>query len=113
MGGAERIVFALVALRKTGESATLAQRANAVAPAGQDLVRIGLVPDIPDDAIIRRVEQIMQRHRQLDDAESGAQVTAGHGHRADGLRAQLVGNLPEVFLLQAAQIGNCFPADRR
>jgi hypothetical protein len=48
MGGAERVVFALGALGEAGEAAALAQRADAVAAAGEDLVRIGLVADVPD-----------------------------------------------------------------
>ena len=41
MRGAERVVFALGALGEAGQPAALAQRADAVAPAGQNLVRIG------------------------------------------------------------------------
>ena len=48
MAGAERVVFALGALGEAGEAAALAQRADAVAAAGQDLVRIGLMADVPD-----------------------------------------------------------------
>ena len=33
---------------KPRDAAELAQRAHALAPAGQDLVRIGLVADVPD-----------------------------------------------------------------
>jgi hypothetical protein len=66
MGGAERIVFALRPLGETGQAAALAQRADAVAAAGEDFVRISLVPDVLDQPITRRIEDIMQRHRQLD-----------------------------------------------
>ena len=52
MRGAERVVFALRALGETGEAAALSQGADAVAPAGQDLVRIGLVTDVPDQAVL-------------------------------------------------------------
>ena len=66
MCGTERIVFALGALGETRQPAALAERADAVAAAGEDLVRIGLVTDVPDEPITRRIEDIMQRHRQLD-----------------------------------------------
>ena len=46
MRGAERVVLALDPAREAGEAAAGAQRADAVAPAGQDLVRIGLMADI-------------------------------------------------------------------
>ncbi len=70
MRRAERVVFALGALGEAGQAAALAQRADAVAPAGQDLVRIGLVADVPDQPVARRVEDVVQRDGQLDDAEA-------------------------------------------
>ena len=59
------------------QPAALAQRADAVAPAGEDLVRIGLVADIPDQPVARRLEHRVDRHRQLDHAERGAEMPAG------------------------------------
>ncbi len=53
MRGAERIVFALGALGETGQSAAHAQGADAVAAIGEDLVRIGLVADVPDQPVVR------------------------------------------------------------
>jgi RND family efflux transporter MFP subunit len=46
----------------------LAQPRHALAPAGQDLVRVGLVADVPDDAVERRVEDVVQRDREFDQA---------------------------------------------
>ena len=102
MRGAERIVFALGALGEAGQAAALAQRADAVAPAGEDLVRIGLVADVPDQPIIRRVEDIMQRNRQLDHAEPGAEVTAGDRDSVDRLLPQFVGKLAQLAFLELA-----------
>ena len=97
MRGAERVVFALGALGEAGQAAALAQRADAVAAAGQDLVRIGLVADVPDQPVVRRVEHVVQRHRQFDDAETGAEMAAGLGHRVDHFVAQFVGELLELL----------------
>jgi hypothetical protein len=44
MGRAERIVFAFRTSGESRQAPALAQRANAVAPAGKYLVRIGLMP---------------------------------------------------------------------
>ncbi len=81
MTGTERIVFGFVAFQKTGQTVLLAQRRHAIAPTGQNLVWIGLMPDIPDQPIARRVEHIMQRHRQLDHAETGRKMPTGLRHR--------------------------------
>ena len=70
----QRIIAALGALGET-ESLPLAQSADAIAPAGEDFVRIGLMADIPDHNILR-LKHIMQRHGELDH-KAGAQVAAG------------------------------------
>jgi hypothetical protein len=93
---AERVVFALAPAREAREAAALAQRADALAPAGQDLVRIGLVADVPDQPVARRVEEIVERDRQLDDAEPRPEMAAGDGDRVDRLGPELVGELLEL-----------------
>ena len=85
MRGAERVVFALGALGEAGEAVALAQRADAVAASGQDLVRIGLMADVPNQPVVRRIENIMQRDGELDHAEAGAEMAAGRRDSVDGL----------------------------
>ncbi len=104
MRRAERVVLALGALGEAREPAALAQRADAVAPAGQDLVRIGLVADVPDQPVVRRVEDVVQRHRQLDHAEAGAEMAAGHRYGLDRLLAELGGELGELGVVELPQI---------
>ena len=67
-------------------------------------MRIGLMAYVPDKAVLRSVEHVMQRHRQLDDPESGAEVTARDRDRVDGFLAQLVGELAELAALQPAHV---------
>ena len=94
--GMRRAEWVVLALRAPGEArqpAGLAERPDPVAPAGQDLVRIGLVADVPDQAVARRVEDIVERDRQLDHAEPGAEMAAGDRDGRDRLPAELVGDL--------------------
>ena len=104
MRRAERIVFALGALGEAGQAAAHAQGADTVAAAGENLVRVGLVADVPDDAVARRVEQIMQRDRQLDYAEAGAEMAAGDRDGIDRLLTQLIGELAQLRPIEAAEI---------
>ena len=46
-------------------------------PAGEELPGIGLVADVPDDLVGRRIELVEQRDGELDHAEAGADVAAG------------------------------------
>jgi hypothetical protein len=48
MRRAERVVVGLAALGEPAEAPLLAQRADPVAAAGDDLVRVALVADVPD-----------------------------------------------------------------
>ncbi len=104
MSGAERIVVAFSPLGESGQPAASAQSANAVAPTGQDLVRVGLMADVPDQAIARGVENVVQGGRQLDDAEAGAKVSAGDRDGVNGLLTELIGDLPDLLHLEPAQI---------
>ncbi len=93
MGRSERVELAFHAAREAGQAPRLAERANSAPPPRQDLVRIGLVADVPDQPVAWRVEQIMQSDGQLDDAESSAQMAAGDRDRIDQLLPELGGEL--------------------
>src|SRR5216683_1758310 len=100
----ERIVVALGALGEAGQAAAGAKRADAVAAPGQDLVRVGLMADVPDQPVARRIEDVVDRGGQLDHAKAGAKMAAGDRDSVDGFLAELVGNLPHLFHLEPAQI---------
>src|SRR5262252_7163023 len=100
----KRVVFTLGALGEAGQAAALAERADAIAAVGEDLVRIGLMPDVPDQPVGRRVEHVMQCHGQFDDAKAGAKMAASHRDRVDRLSAQFVGNLPQLAGLETPEV---------
>ena len=104
MGRAEGVVFALGPFGEAIEPARLADGANLVAPAGNDLVRVGLMPHVPDQAVAGRVEHVVEGNRQLDHAKPGTQMAAGLRNRVNGLGPQLLGNLLQVLDREAAQI---------
>ena len=105
MADAEGVVRALAALGKAGDAAVHAQAAHAFAAAGEHLVRVALVADVPDQPVLRRVEDVVQRDGQFDGAEVGRQVAAGLRHRFDQEVAQLAGQLRQLLALEAAQVG--------
>ena len=105
MRRSERVVFALGAAGEAAEAAALAKSADAVAPPGHDLVRIGLVADVPDQLVAGRVEHIMERDRQLDYAQPSAQMPAGHRHRGNHFLTKFVGKLGQLFFVQRPQVG--------
>src|SRR5690606_14535443 len=93
MRRAERIVLALGTLGETRQPAFLSQCPDAISPAGQYLVRIGLVADIPDQPVVWRIENVMQRNGQFDHAEAGAEMPTRLRYRVNELCAKLARKL--------------------
>jgi len=92
----------------------LAQGADAIAAAGEDLVRVALVTDIEDQPVIRRVEDIVDGSGQLDNAEACTQVAAGFRHGRDCLGTQLVSELAQVLFGESAKVRRDFhPVQKR
>src|SRR5579885_1753601 len=69
MRSAERIVLALGSSCETRKPPATAQGSDTAAPPSEDLVRISLMSDIPNEPVVRRVKYIMQRDRKFHDAE--------------------------------------------
>ncbi len=97
MRRAEGVVFALASLGETRQPAALTQGTDAIASACQDFVRIGLMAHVPDEAVVRRVEDVVDGDRQLDDAQPRPQMAARDRDGVDGFGAQLVGKLFQLL----------------
>src|SRR6516164_6803070 len=97
MRGTEGVILALGSFRESRESATLARRTDAVAPAGQYLVRIGLMPNIPNQLVAWRIENVVQRHREFNNPQASPKMTTGYRDSVNRLGPQFIGNLLEIF----------------
>jgi hypothetical protein len=82
MANTERVVFAFATRRKWREAVLELDRPQLVATSRQHLVRIRLMTDVPHDAVVRRIEYVVQGDRKLDGAEAGREVAA---HLRDGI----------------------------
>ena len=92
-------------LRKPEIPSLLPERRETVVAAGEQLPGVGLVADVPDDLVARRVELIEQRDAELHDAEAGADVAAGDRAALDEAVADLLGELGELVAAEALQVG--------
>ena len=83
VGVLDDVVVGLVLAGVAAEAALLPQLVEAGQPARQQLVDVGLVAGVEDDAVDRRLEDPVDRQRQLDDAQVGTEVAtrAGAGLR--------------------------------
>ena len=105
MPGAEGIIFAFGAAGEAGEPALLPKGAHAVATAGQDFVRIGLMANIPDNAVVRGVEYGVQRHGQFDHTKARPEMAAGDRDSVDHFGPQFISKLTQILTRHVTQIG--------
>jgi len=101
---AELVVLAFAAPQESGQPARLPQRGQARVPPGEDLPRIALMADVPDDLVARRFERGAQRHGQLHDPEPRADVAARLGHHVDEALAHLVGERRQLLARELADV---------
>ena len=87
-----------------GKTAPLAQCANTLAAPGQDFVGISLMTDIPDQAVVRRVENIVKGDGEFHHAEPGPEMTTGLRHGIDHFGAEFRGKLEQIALRQHAKV---------
>ena len=107
MGCTKGVIFALGTAGEAGKTTRLPQCADTVAPSGENFMRIGLMPHIPDQPVARRVKHIMQRYGQLNHTKTSPQMAAGDRDSADGLKAQFIRHLPQGGFRQFAQGIGC------
>ena len=78
MSRIKAVAVALFAFRKSAHSAVFAQMVEALTSAGQQLMGVGLMPDVPYDLIFRQIQRDMHRHRQLDSSQIRAEMPTSY-----------------------------------
>lgn len=86
----ERIVFALGHARKTADAVQLPFGFKRLAASRDDLVGVGLMADVPDDPVLRGVEDVMQGRSQFHGPEARCQVARIDRTLVDDVTPQLV-----------------------
>src|SRR5690606_8970521 len=94
----EGVVLALLTAEEAGHAAFLAQGAEPVLAARHHLVRVRLVPDVPNNLVLRGVEDIVKGDRELDRSEARAEMAAGLRHGGDKRLADVRGKLDQLLL---------------
>mmetsp|Transcript_30941 Transcript_30941/g.67598 ORF Transcript_30941/g.67598 Transcript_30941/m.67598 type:complete len:315 (-) Transcript_30941:278-1222(-) len=96
MAGTERVVLALRALCERSEPIGLAESLHLLAAAGENLVGVRLVTHVPDDLVLGQVENLMQSHCELNDAQAGPKMTSCVAHVVDHVCTEFLGQLVEL-----------------
>lgn len=104
MAHAEGVELTLCPLGEARQAALAADGVHAVATACENLVGIGLMADVPHQTVFRRVEYVMQSDRQFQNPQPGTEVPTGLADGPEQERAQLPGQLGQLFRMQLAEL---------
>ena len=101
------IVLGFRPIGVTREASLLPEVLEAIAPAREELVDIGLMAGVPQDGVSRRVEDPMESECQLHDSEIGSEMPASCGHRLDDEGPNLLCELFELLSRQRPEVPRC------
>ena len=100
MPGIINITLALGPLGKSADPAVLAQLHKTILAPCQDLVRIGLMSDIPHNLIIGKIQRQMQRHCELHYSQIAGKMPSCHADIPDQKTPYLLCKSVPLILLQ-------------
>ena len=101
---AKSVVLALATRREGRKPAILLDRMQTFAPAREYLVRVGLMADVPHEAVARGVVDVMQRDGELHRTQTRGEVTATGADAVDQEVTQLRGHGRQLRGRQVTQI---------
>ena len=104
MSRAVAIVFAFGAQQEPVQSLVLPHRPNAIETTGKHFVDVALMADIENEAILRSVENAMERDGQFDHAKVGSEMAARLRENFDQLLAHFLSELRQILLLNRLHI---------
>ena len=110
MPDAEGVVFAFASGWERSKTVFLFDRGQTIPSTREDFVRIGLMAHVPHDAIVRRVEDAMQRDREFHRAETRGKVSTPRRDGIDQIVAQFVAHGGDLRILERAQIRRALDA---
>jgi len=83
--------MAFFPFRESADTSVCPQGVKPVSSPGNQLVGICLMTHIPDDLIFRRIEHIMERNGQFNNAQAGRKVSSGIGYSFNDFLTDFIG----------------------
>src|SRR3989338_2941970 len=100
VAGAERFMWRFIDIRVAGDALPLPERVEPWISAGEELGRVALVADVPDNLVLRGVEDIVQGDGKLHHPEVRPQVAALLRDSLDDRVPDFLRELPQLPLAQ-------------
>jgi hypothetical protein len=105
MPGGKSIVRTLVRVGEAAQTAQLTVTAKEIATTSKKLMSVSLMPDIPYDAVIRSVKNIVKRHSKLYGAHTRSKMPGIVGKRVYQKPADFVTKPRELAYTKLPKVG--------
>ena len=110
VAGHEQVVIAFLRVGVAHQPATLSHRLEFRKPAGQQLVRIDLVPGVPDQPVATKVIDQVQGDGEFHDAEVAGEMGGAVRHDRAQHLADFVGERQQLVVTELAKLRGRFQA---
>ena len=101
MAAGKAVVLALFGRRERTDAMQFPVGRKTFSSAGQNLVPVCLMPHVPHNTVVRRIENIMKRHGQFNDPQTRSKVP----RIVDNVLTQLGTNLWQLLHGKLSQVG--------
>ena len=108
MTGTEMIETTLRPLEIAGHSMLLTKRSEVVVTAGNQLVGVGLMADIPDHTVVVEIEGLIEGKRELNNTEPRAEMPTTGGHHLEVAFADLTSDIFKLSDAESVQLIRMF-----
>ena len=105
MSASEGVVLALFWRREGADASKLPIRVECLSAPSEDLVAIGLMPHVPYDAVLWRIEYVVKGHCEFHNAKAGGEVAGIDRDLVDNVLSQFAAQLWQLVYAQFAEIG--------
>ena len=99
------VVLGLGSRRIARQAPRLSQLREALCSSGDELVRVALVPGVPEDDVVGGVEHAVDGECEFDHPEVRTEVATVFVDRADDVGAHLLGQLLELLGGEGLEVG--------
>jgi hypothetical protein len=104
MAGAKVIESALAALQITSNTMLLTQRVEGIEATREQLVGIGLVPNVPTHFVSIEIEGLIQSNGEFNDTKSWSKVSPTRRNHAEVTFPDLTSDIFELSKTEAVQL---------
>jgi hypothetical protein len=104
----EDVILAFLSAQEPTQAAELANSREPLTPAANQFMRVSLMASVPNDPVLRRIENVVERKRQLDGAECRSKMATDLRHDGYDFFSHFPSELVQLVDGKAPEVARIF-----